>query len=179
MRGTGLHPRVLARCWIPTGQWVELGRRSLWSSDGWTEGTQRILEDDSRSITLTIALGFHAIATSRSLLSAFDPSLATCYIQSALPNRQRFHPHGLLRQPVLVRFRALRGLEVLTGSAMAALALVDDSGPVALPLFSELIAWTCRGSSPVDVSPVALELEAISSEQLGVFLGRGCRSTDE
>lgn len=78
-----------------------------------------------------------------------------------------------------MRFRALRGFGGLAGSSMVALALDDDSGPVALPLFSDLIGCACRGSSPVKVSSVALEPGAISSEGLGVFLGRCCRSTDE
>lgn len=159
---------------------MELGRRSLRSSHGRTERTQRILEDDSRRIALTVAFGFDAIATCGSLLSAFDPSLATCYIQSAMPNPQRFDPHGLLRQPVLVRFRAFNGLGVLTGlgvlagSGMVALALVDDSGLGALPLFSEPIACACRGSSPV-----VLEPDAISSTRWDIFLGLCCGSTDE
>lgn len=81
-----------------------------------------------------------------------------------MPNPQPFHPHGLLRQPVLVRFRALRGFGVLAGSTMVALVLDDDSGPVALPLFSDLMGCACRGSSPVKVSSVALEPGAITSE---------------
>lgn len=79
----------------------------------------------------------------------------------------------------MVRFRALRGLGALAGSAMVDLALVDESGPIALPAFSELIAWACRSSSPVDVSPMALEADAIFSKGLDVCLGRCCRSTDK
>lgn len=78
-----------------------------------------------------------------------------------------------------MRFRALRGLGVLAGSAMVDLALVDESAPIAPLAFSEVIAWACRSSSPVDVSPMVLEPEAIFSEGLGVDLGRRCRSTDE
>lgn len=75
-----------------------------------------------------------------------------------------------------MRLRALRGFEVLAGSSMVALALDDDSGPVAPPLFSDLIGCAGRGSSPVKVSSVALEPGAISSEEMAVYLGRCCRT---
>ena len=76
-----------------------------------------------------------------------------------------------------MRFLAFKGFGVLAGSAMVDLALVDDSAPIALPVFSEPITWACRGSSPVNVSPVVLEPDAIFSEWMRAWLGHCWRST--
>lgn len=147
---------------------MELGRRFRGSSYTGTKGVQRIFEDDSGSVAFTVALGLDTVATRWTLLSTLDASLATCYIPSAMSDPGRFHNPDLLRQPVLVRFRAFRGLVVLAVSAAAGLALVDDSAKNSLPLFSDWVGGDCvgRGSSSRGAGPVVVPADAIASESL-------------
>lgn len=143
---------------------MKLRRRLQGRSNRRAESVQRVFENYSGCIALTVALGFHTIATRWTLFSALDTSLATCYSPSALSD-QRFHCPGLLRQPVLVRFRAFWGLKVLAESVLVCLRLINFSAVVVLSIFSDLItcACDCRDSSSVGAGAVA---DAMSSGAL-------------
>lgn len=84
---------------------MKLKRRLRGRSNSRAKSVERVFEDYSGSIALTVALRFYTVATRWTLFATLNTSLATCCSPSALSN-QRFHCLGLLRQPVLVRFRA-------------------------------------------------------------------------
>lgn len=136
-------------------------------SNSRAKSVQRVFENYSGCIALAVALGFHTIATSWTLFSALDTSLATCYSPSA-PSDQRFRYPGLLRQPVLVRFRAFWGLRVLAVSVLVCLRLVNFSAVVVLSFSSDLITCVCdcRDSSSVGAGPVVAVADAMSSGSL-------------
>lgn len=146
---------------------MKLRRRLQGRPNSRAESVQRIFENDSGCIALTVALGFHTIATRWTLFSALDTSLATCYSPSALSD-QRFHSSGLLRQPVLVRFRAFWGLKVLAVSVLVGLRLINFSAVLVLSIFSDLITCVCdcRDSSSVGAGPVVAVADAMSSGAL-------------
>lgn len=64
--------------------------RRLRRSNSWAKSVQRVLEDYSRRIALTVALRFYTVATRWTLFATLNSSLATCYSPSALSS-QRFH----------------------------------------------------------------------------------------
>lgn len=146
---------------------MKLRRRFRGRSNSRAKSVQRIFENYSGCIALTVALGFHTIATRWALFSALDASFATCYSPSALSN-ERFRCPGLLRQPVLVRFRAFWGLRVLAVSVLVGLRLVNFSAVVVLSFFSNLITFVCdcRDSSSVGAGPDVVVADAMSSGSL-------------
>lgn len=146
---------------------MKLRRRLQGRSNSRAESVQRVFENYSGCIALTVALGFHTIATRWTLFSTLDTSLATCYSPSALSD-QRFHYPGLLRQPVLVRFRAFWALKVLAESVLVGLRLINFSAVVVLSIISDLITCLCdcRDSSSVGAGPVVAVADAMSSGAL-------------
>jgi len=87
-----------------------------------TEGTQRILESQTGSVTFAAPFRLDTIGACWTFLPALDASLPTCckYVSfegfSELYNRHE----NVLRHPVLVRLRAFKLFCIVVASALSA-----------------------------------------------------------
>lgn len=67
---------------------MKLRRRLRGRSNSRAKSVQRVFENYSRRIALTVALRFYTVATRWTLFATLDTSLATCYSPSALSNHR-------------------------------------------------------------------------------------------